>query len=82
MYRSASVFVMPSRFERFGIVSVEALSYQLPVVAGDCCGIREIIQEGHIQIGVAKETLSVYNQVIGRAGITYRARANPVGEVR
>jgi len=47
LFRSASIFVMPSRFEGFGIVYVEALSYQLPVVAGDCCGIREIIKEGY-----------------------------------
>jgi len=47
LFRSASVFVMPSRFEGFGVVYAEALSYQLPVVAGDCCGTREIIKEGY-----------------------------------
>lgn len=46
-YKSASIFVLPSRFEGFGLVLLEALSYQLPVVSFNCpAGPSEIIFDG------------------------------------
>lgn len=45
--RDADVFVMPSRFEGFGNVLVEALACQCQIVAADCpYGPREILQGG------------------------------------
>jgi glycosyltransferase involved in cell wall biosynthesis len=43
-YEAASLFAMPSRFESFGLVTAEAMSYSVPAVGfADCPGTNEII---------------------------------------
>lgn len=46
IYRQASVFVMPSHFEPFGLVFLEAMAYRLPCVGTNACAMPEIIGEG------------------------------------
>lgn len=45
-YNMCDVFVMPSKFEAYGIVFAEALIYGLPCVARDAFSMREFIHEG------------------------------------
>lgn len=46
VFGAARVAVIPSRTEAFGMTTVEALAYGLPVVACDCDGPREILDDG------------------------------------
>jgi glycosyltransferase involved in cell wall biosynthesis len=46
-YQSAKAFVIPSRYESFGLVTAEAMSYGLPLIGfADCPGTNEIIKDG------------------------------------
>jgi glycosyltransferase involved in cell wall biosynthesis len=45
-YRRATIFVMPSLIEAFGVVFLEAMAAGVPVIGGDTGGTRELIQDG------------------------------------
>ena len=44
------IFCVPSRFESFGIIFIEAMRYGLPVVACDTGGVPDIVQDGETGI--------------------------------
>lgn len=46
VFGGARVAAIPSRTEAFGMTTVEALAHGLPVVACDCDGPREILENG------------------------------------
>jgi len=46
LYSAASLLVLPSRFDTFGCVVLEALSCGLPVAAYDTKGPRDILSAG------------------------------------
>lgn len=46
LYREATTFVMPSLYEPFGVVFLEAMAYGLPCVGADTCAMPEIIEDG------------------------------------
>jgi glycosyltransferase involved in cell wall biosynthesis len=45
-YAKATVFVMPSLYEPFGIVFAEAMAHKLPCIGTDICAMPEIIDHG------------------------------------
>lgn len=46
LYEQSSLFVLPTRFDCFGIVFVEAMYHRLPCIGSNICAIPEIIQNG------------------------------------
>jgi len=49
--RGASVFIMPSREEGFGLVACEALSFGTPIIVSRQSGIAELIEETERKTG-------------------------------
>ncbi|MCS1350123.1 glycosyltransferase family 4 protein [Mechercharimyces sp. CAU 1602] len=45
IYRIADLCVFPSKFEPFGIVALEALAHQTPVIVSDSGGLKEVITD-------------------------------------
>ncbi len=45
LYYNADIFVMPSHYETYGIVLVEAMSYGLPIIASTIPSAKAIIKE-------------------------------------
>ena len=60
-YLNSSIFALPSRFEGFGLVIIEAMSCGVPVVAFDCeNGPRNIIKDNYDGILVAPFDVDEY----------------------
>lgn len=52
--RRANVFVLPSIYEPFGLVFLEAMACGSPVIASDCGGAKDVIREtGLTSLGLA-----------------------------
>lgn len=46
LYREASVFAVPSYFDPFPLVLLEAMAFGLPTVSSFTCGVPEIVEDG------------------------------------
>lgn len=46
LLKNASVAVFPSHYEPFGIVALEAMAAQVPVIVGDTGGLSEVVEHG------------------------------------
>lgn len=56
LYESADVLVMPSRWEGFGLVALEAMRAGLPVIASRVGGLQEVVTHGETGILVTPES--------------------------
>ena len=58
LYTHASIFVCPSVYEPFGIINLEAMACETPVVASAVGGIPEVVDHGSTGLLVAPEAMS------------------------
>ena len=81
-YRSLDVFVLPSNYEGFGLVLLEAMSQGIPVIARRVSAIPEVMGEEHpglidsispVDLALKIQTLTS-NQVALRSCLQYQAK--------
>lgn len=66
-YKRADLFVLSSRFEGFGLVLIEAQSFDLPVVSFDCdAGPSEIISHAENGLLVEQENVPMLAQALAQ----------------
>jgi glycogen synthase len=58
LYTHAAIFVCPSVYEPFGIINLEAMACETPVVASAVGGIPEVVEHGETGLLVTPETTS------------------------
>lgn len=75
-FKLADVFVMPSSKEGFGIVFIEAMFYELPVIAGNKDGSVDALSNGELGILVDPENLEEVTAAIQKV-LTNRAAFLP-----
>jgi rhamnosyl/mannosyltransferase len=63
-YREARVFVLPSEYEAFGLVLLEALAQATPVVASRVGGIPEVVEDGRAGLLVPPRSPEALSQAI------------------
>ncbi|MEK7497734.1 MAG: glycosyltransferase family 4 protein, partial [Patescibacteria group bacterium] len=51
LYQNSHLFLMPGIYDSWGLVTMEALSYGLPVVGFEAPGTKEIFEQSQSQIG-------------------------------
>jgi len=57
LYTHAAIFVCPSVYEPFGIINLEAMACETPVVASAVGGIPEVVEHGETGLLVAPEAI-------------------------
>ncbi len=50
LYNGASLFVLPSLYEGFGIPLVEAMACGAPIVTSNICSMPEVVDDGALQV--------------------------------
>jgi glycogen synthase len=58
LYTHAAIFVCPSVYEPFGIINLEAMACETPVVASAVGGIPEVVEHGETGLLVTPEAIS------------------------
>ncbi len=58
LYTHAAIFVCPSVYEPFGIINLEAMACETPVVASSVGGIPEVVEHGETGLLVPPEAIS------------------------
>lgn len=83
-YHAASVFVMPSRFEGFGFVFLEAMTYGKPVVCGDEDASVEVVCDGETGFTVTATSPDAVGEALARllSDETLRIRMGEAGKRR
>jgi len=77
-YSAASVFALPSYYESFSKVTLEAMSCSLPVVATNMGGLPEMVTEGGTGLLVGYGSVAALSSALVRV-LTDRAEARQMG---
>lgn len=82
LFSQADVLVIPSRWEGFGLVAVEAMRAGLPVVASDVGGLSEVVVDGETGFLVKPESPVAIVSAVKEVDIERRAQMGEAGRRR
>ena len=68
-FHAADVFALPSAYESFGLVVLEALAFGLPVVVTDVGVVPEVVDDGVNGFVVTADPLEIRDRVVELAGM-------------
>ncbi len=79
LYKAADIFALPSVSEGFGLVAIEAMAAELPVVASDIGGLRHIISDGEngllCTVASPESMAAAIGRVLDERDLRYRLTA-------
>ncbi len=82
----SDVFVVPSRYEPFGITPLEAMTSKTPVVVSDTGGLSEIVEHEHNGIkvypGMSDSLAWGVNRILGDPGLANKLVENALEKLR
>jgi glycogen(starch) synthase len=83
LYRIADVCVVPSLYEPFGLVALEAMASDCPCIVADTGGLREVVPDGR-QVGLRFRSRDpqALAEVAGRVLSDEELRADLISEAR
>jgi glycosyltransferase involved in cell wall biosynthesis len=86
VYRDCDIFVAPSRYESFGLIFIEAMSYGKPVIGCDAGGMPEIITDNYNGLfaltGDAQSLADKLTQLIGNNNLRNELGSNALKTVQ
>ena len=65
IYLASDIFAMPSGFDTFGMVVLEAMSASLPVIISDNVGAKDLVMDGINGFVVDRENIDLISSKIG-----------------
>jgi glycosyltransferase involved in cell wall biosynthesis len=74
IYEMSDVFVLPSDYETFSLVTFEAAASGLPILATPVSGVRELIEDGRNGFLIARDPVEIAERLKQLAAPDLRAR--------
>jgi len=86
LYKCADVAVFPSLYEPFGIVALEGMVANIPVVVTETCGLGEIVEHGidgmKAYTGNANSLADCIVEILYNPGLADKIKANALKKVQ
>ncbi|MDT2882284.1 glycosyltransferase [Lactococcus lactis] len=73
-YKNSSIYIMTSRWEGFGLVLTEAMSFGLPIIAFENSGSNEVLDNGKYGIVVEQGNVEEFSRELNRMISDYDLR--------
>jgi glycogen(starch) synthase len=83
LYRVADICIVPSIYEPFGLVALEAMASGCPCVVADTGGLREVVPaDGTAGLRFPANDTEALREILAQTLTDHRARAQLAGEAR
>ncbi|MFJ3428866.1 glycosyltransferase [Pseudomonas fragi] len=82
LYLTADILIVPSRWEGFGLVAVEAMRAGLPVIASNVGGLAEVVEDNATGILIDPNSVQALVDAINRLSLESLKEMGMLGKLR